>query len=132
MPAYTVKDATAESFQMRDIYTLKGRYEVSFREHPGLHVGNISGSNRRAAYSMFLVDERLRNIRDLDDTARAMDAGLDHAEAAYIFNATRDAFRWDVDNPDPTADMDDAPKPHTTDLISNLNELRLNWVEIHF
>jgi hypothetical protein len=132
MPAYTVKEATAEIFQPRDIYTRKGLDDLSMRKHPGLHVGNFAGSNSRAAYTMFLVDERLRNIRDLDDTARAMDVGLDHAEAVYIVHATRDAFRWDVDNADPTADMDNAPKPHTTDLISNLNELRLNWVEIHF
>lgn len=132
MPTYTVKETRAETFQIRDIYTRKGMDDLSFREHPGLHVGDIAKSNSRAAYSMFLVDERLRNIRDLDDTARAMDVGQDHAEAVYIVNATRDAFRWEVDNADPAADMEDAPKPHTTDLITNLNELRLNWVEIHF
>jgi hypothetical protein len=132
MPAYTVKDATAEAFPVRDLYTRKGLYDLSFRKHPGLHVGNILGSNSKAAYGMFLVDERQRNIRDLNDTARAMDAGMDHAEAAYILNATRDAFRWEVDNADPAAEMEDAPKPHSSDLISNLNELRLNWVEIHF
>jgi len=132
MPAYTVKEATAEAFHVRDLYTRKGLDEISFREHPGLHVGNIAGSNNRAAYAMFLVDERQRNIRDLNDTARAMDAGMDHAEAAYILNATRNAFRWEVDNADPAADMEDAPKPHSADLITNLNELRINWVEIHF
>lgn len=132
MPAYTVKDATAEAFHIRDLYTRKGLYDLSFREHPGLHVGDILGSNSKAAYGMFLVDERQRNIRDLTDTARAMDAGMDHAEATYILNATRDAFRWEVDNADPAAEMEDAPKPHSADLISNLNELRLNWVEIHF
>jgi hypothetical protein len=97
LPSYIVRDSRPPVFRNRDLYTKDGLVSMSYKLHPGLGIGNLAGLNDNAAYAMFLDDERLANIADLNDTARSIAAGGDKAEGEYILQATQDTFM----RPDP-------------------------------
>jgi hypothetical protein len=97
LPSYIVRDTRPPVFRNRDLYTKEGLVSLSYKLHPGLGIGNLAGLNDSAAYTMFLDDERLANIADLNDTARSIAAGGDKAEGEYILQATQDTFM----RPDP-------------------------------
>jgi hypothetical protein len=65
---------------------------LSYKLHAGLGMLNFFGMNNAIAYEMFLDDERLANIADLNDTALAIARGGDKAEGEYILQATQDTF----------------------------------------
>jgi hypothetical protein len=92
MQRYEVRGNRVPVFRERDLYTTEGLIERSFKDHPGLHVGNILNLNAGLAYALFLDEERLGNIRDLQDTAFAVAVGGDPAEAKAIQDATDDTF----------------------------------------
>ncbi len=97
LPSYIVRDTRPPVFRNRDLYTKEGLVSLSYKLHPGLGIGNLAGLNDNAAYQLFLDDERLANIADLNDTARSIAAGGDKAEGEYILQATQDTFM----RPDP-------------------------------
>ncbi len=129
---YVVRDDKALQFRLRDIYTKQGLEDLSFREHPGLYVGNFRKLNGEAGYEMFLEDERLGNIGDFRDTALAMKVGGDPAEANSILNATEGAFLRDEYSPDPANSISDAPEPKSGAMLVNLEQLRFTWIERRF
>jgi hypothetical protein len=92
LPKYVVHEVKPPVFRNQDLYTAQGLIDLSFKNHPGLRIGNILGLNSRQAYEMQLEDQRTAGIADLTDTARAMARGGDAAEASYILQATQDAY----------------------------------------
>lgn len=129
---YVVRDSNAPTFRLRDIHTKPGLEDLSLREHPGLHVGNILNLNAEAGYGMFLDDEQLENLEDYRDTALAMKVGGDPAEADAIVNAANTAFLLDRYIPNPPIGISGAPQPRSGTLLMNFEELRLTWVEHRF
>jgi hypothetical protein len=92
LPSYVVHDSRPPVFRDRDLYTKDGLVSLSYKIHPGLQIGNLAGLNDATAYETFLEDERLSNMADLKDTARAIAAGGDNAEGEYILQETQDTF----------------------------------------
>lgn len=92
LPSYIVHDSRPPVFRDRDLYTKDGLVSLSYKLHPGLRIGNIAGLNDATAYEVFLEDERLANIADLTDTARAIATGGDPAEGEYILQQTQDTY----------------------------------------
>ncbi|HMD61791.1 MAG TPA: hypothetical protein VKG78_10180 [Opitutaceae bacterium] len=93
LPKYVVRESRPPVFRNRDLYTTEGLAGLGFKRHPGLGFpGNILGLNSEVAYQMYLDDERLANIEDLTDTARAMARGGDKAESEYILKASQETY----------------------------------------
>lgn len=92
LPKYVVHESRPPVFRDRDLYTPEGLVALSFKNHPGLAIGNILGLNEGPARDMWFDDQRLASISDLDDTAHAMAQGGDKAEASYILQETQDTF----------------------------------------
>ena len=89
---FVVRESRMEAFRERDLHTTSGLIDLSFKNHPGLHVGNVLSLNSGLAYEMYLEDERLQQMGDLEDIAHAMTLGGDPAEAKAILEAERDAY----------------------------------------
>jgi hypothetical protein len=92
LPAYVVRETRPAVFRDRDLYTTRGLVNLSFKTHPGLIVGNFLGLNSKVAYAMYLDDQRLANIEDLSETARAMAVGGDKAESDYILKESQATY----------------------------------------
>jgi hypothetical protein len=96
LPQYVVRESRPPVFRNRDLYTTEGLVNLSFKSHPGLRIGNflsdILGNNSEIAYQMYLDDQRLANIDDLADTARAMARGGDKAESEYILKESQETY----------------------------------------
>jgi hypothetical protein len=101
MSRYMVHGTRPPQFRDRDLYTRAGLIDIAMKAHPGLSVGNIFNLNAAAAYEMFLEQERLSKMGDLEETAEAMAIGGDPAEAKLIQDATAEAFIRDEDNSGP-------------------------------
>jgi hypothetical protein len=101
MSKYVVRGDKVPVFRTRDLYTKAGLVDRSFKDHPGLRIGNLFGLNRNVAYEAFLEDERKGKMRDLDDTALAFAVGGDPDEAKMILEETGDSFIRDVDESGP-------------------------------
>ena len=97
MKKYVVREQRLPVFRKLDLYTPKGLIDLSFREHPGLRIGNFFNLNAGIAYEM-IVDEELRAEKmDLQDLVRIMsiegdttDAKAQHeadVEQAYMANS---------------------------------------------
>ncbi len=132
MAGYVVRAGKMPVFQTRDLYTRDGLVDLSFREHPGLHVGNFRNLNASQAEAMFNEDERLLQIRDFKDTAHAMDVGGDPAEAREILSATDAAYARSDYSLTPNNDIMDAPPPRVGTLLTNFEQMRLTWLEDRF
>lgn len=92
LPAYVVRESRPPVFRNREILTDAGMVGLTFRNHPGLAIGNLFGLNEGVARQMFYDDERLTSIDDLSDTAHAMAQGGDRAESQFILKETNDTF----------------------------------------
>lgn len=92
MSRYIVHGTSVHVFRNRDLYTKAGLIELAMKEHPGLRIGNFFNLNSEIAYEMFLDDERLGKMQDLQDTALAVAVGGDRGEAQAIMDETEDAF----------------------------------------
>jgi hypothetical protein len=92
LPSYIVHDSRPPVFRDRDLYTKDGLVSLSYKLHPGLGIGNLAGLNDAPAYEIFLEDERLANMADLNDTAKAIATGGDLAEGKYILEETQDTY----------------------------------------
>jgi hypothetical protein len=132
MSGYVVREGKIPEFQTRDIYTKKGLEDLTFREHPGLHVGNFRNLNAKQADAIFDEDERLQEIGDLKDTAHAIAAGGDAREARGILAATDEAYARSDSGLTPTNDIMDAPAPRVGTLLTNFEQMRLTWLEDRF
>ncbi len=92
LPKYIVRESRPPVFRDRDLFTAAGLADLSLKNHPGLHFGNFLGLNSATAYQMYLDDQRLENMSDLADTARAMSAGGDPGEGSYILRQSQDTY----------------------------------------
>jgi hypothetical protein len=92
LPKFVVRESRPLVFRDRDLYTPEGLVNLSFKNHPGLGFGNIFGLNSGIAYDMYMDEQRLSEMNDLTDTARAMSRGGDDAESAYILQASQETF----------------------------------------
>ena len=92
LPKYVVHEKLPPVFRNRDLYTASGLVDLSFQAHPGLNFGNVLGLNTAVAAQMYQDDERLRNMSDLSDTARAMAAGGDRSEGSYILQQSQQTY----------------------------------------
>ncbi len=99
LPAYVVRQEKAPVFRERDIHTDKGLAELAMKRYLsetsiGLNKFTIPLFGVGAeAYSLMLYqqDERLKNISDLDETAKDIDQ-VDPENAQEIREATRDTY----------------------------------------
>jgi hypothetical protein len=92
LPSKLVREKRPEVFTEKELTSSKGRTDLGFKAHPGLGIGNLFGLNAPVAADMAAEQERLDDIRDLAETARAIDGGGDSGEGRYILRATQDAF----------------------------------------
>ena len=91
MRKYVVRESRLPEFRTRDLYTKAGLIELSFKEHPGLRIGNFFNLNAKVAYDM-MIDEQLYAARqDLVDTVFAMAAGGDPREIDVMQQAILDS-----------------------------------------
>lgn len=94
MSRYVVRGARLPVFRNVDLYTKEGLIDLSFKEHPGLRIGNIFNLNSGIAYQAALSDQRMSDRKDLTDTAYAMAVGGDSSEAEVLQNSIIDeSFR---------------------------------------
>jgi hypothetical protein len=89
---FVVHGSRVNGFSDHDMLTDDGLVDLSFREHPGLRVGNLLNLNAPAAFEAFKEEERLSKMADLNDTSMAMAAGNDPAEAKLIQAEAAEAF----------------------------------------
>ncbi len=132
MPLYVVRERQTPEFRLRDVYTHEGLEALSFHEHPGLHLGNFHDLNKNEALVLFTDEERLDNIQEFRDTARAFEAGGDLAEANAIRTATARAFILEASVPCEGNDLSDAPQTRGGARLTNLEQLRLPWLTTRF
>ena len=102
LPKYVVHESRPPVFRDRDLFTANGLVSLSFKSHPGLYFGNFLGLNSGVATQMYQDDQRLENMSDLSDTARAMAAGGDAAEGRYILQQSQEAYMRSSDDFGPT------------------------------
>jgi len=92
LPKYIVRESRPPVFRERDLYTPEGLIDLSFKNHPGLLIGNLFGLNSGQAKEMIYEDQTLAAIEDLNETAYAMARGGDTTEANLIQKETQDTF----------------------------------------
>ena len=91
---FVVHESRLPVFRPRDLYAKAGLIDLSFREHPGLHIGNFFNLNAGAAYEK-MIDEQLWAARqDLADTAVAMAIGGDAGEIGVAQESILDESRF--------------------------------------
>lgn len=94
MSRYVVRSSRLPVFRNVDLYTKAGLIDLSFKEHPGLRVGNFFNLNSGLAFEAAMKDQRMADRQDLVDTALAMAAGGDSAEAEAVQDSIIDeSFR---------------------------------------
>jgi hypothetical protein len=96
LPSYLVRETRPPVFRDRDLLASNELAKLSIQNHPGLLIGNLWGLNEAPAYEMYMDDQRLENMKDLSDTARAMAAGGDIAEGKYILQQSQSTYMRDV------------------------------------
>jgi hypothetical protein len=90
MSRYVVRGARLPVFRNVDLYTKQGLIDLSFKDHPGLRVGNFFNLNSGLALEAALKDQRTADRMDLTDTAFAMAVGGDSSEAEVLQNSIID------------------------------------------
>jgi hypothetical protein len=101
LSSFVVHGSRVNGFSDHDMLTDDGLIDLAFREHAGLRVGNILSLNAPAAFEAFKEEERLSKMADLNDTAMAMAAGNDPAEAKLIEAEAAEAFMRTQDQEGP-------------------------------
>ena len=84
MSRYVVREKRLPVFRNVDLYTKEGLVDLSFKQHPGLRVGNFFNLNSGLAYEAARNDQKMADREDLVDTALAMAAGGDPSEAEVV------------------------------------------------
>ncbi len=91
MRKYVVRESRLPVFQNLELYTKAGLIDLSFKEHPGLRIGNFFNLNAKVAYNMIKEEELYAKRQDLVDTVLAMEVGGDAEEARLMQQAISDA-----------------------------------------
>lgn len=90
---YEVRESRIPVFRTRDLYTEEGLTELSFKEHPGLRIGNLFNLNAAAAHERIVREQLFAARLDLVDSAFAMATGGDtHEIEAMRQDITEDGF----------------------------------------
>ena len=84
MSRYVVRGARLPVFRNVDLFTREGLIDLSFKDHPGLRVGNFFNLNSGLAFEAAMKDQRMADRSDLTDTAYAMAVGGDPSEASVL------------------------------------------------
>jgi hypothetical protein len=93
MQRYVVHEARPPVFGPLELYTKAGLIDLSFKEHPGLRIGNFFNLNANEAYER-IIDEKLAAERqDVSDSAVAMAIMGDADEAEAMQQALLDESR---------------------------------------
>jgi hypothetical protein len=87
MQRYVVRESRVPVFRPRDLYTKEGLIERSFKEHPGLRIGNFFNLNAKAAYEAIVNEQLFADRQELTDIAIAMAVGGDAEEAEAMQQA---------------------------------------------
>ncbi len=90
MRRYVVRERRLPVFRPLDLYTEKGLIDLSFKEHPGLRIGNFFNLNASIARDMFIKEQLLAEREDLTDLAHAMSLGGDGSEGGAVQQAIID------------------------------------------
>lgn len=90
MRRYVVRERRLPVFRPLDLYTEKGLIDLSFKEHPGLRIGNIFNLNAPIAREAFFQEQLLAEREDLTDLAHAMSLGGDASEGGAVQQAIID------------------------------------------
>jgi hypothetical protein len=94
MQKYVVRESRLPVFRNLDLYTKAGLIDLSFKEHPGLRIGNFFNLNAKVAYNMIKDEELFAERQDLADTVLAMAVDGDTEEARLMQKAISDeSFR---------------------------------------
>jgi hypothetical protein len=101
MQKYVVREPRPLSLRRRDLYTTAGLIDLSFKEHPGLRIGNIFNLNAKAAYNKIMDEERFADRQDLVDTTVTMAMTGDSEEMRLMQQAILDEsfMSWEHDGP---------------------------------
>jgi hypothetical protein len=90
MQKYEVHLRRIPEFRRRDLYTRSAMIELSFREHPGLLIGNLFNLNAKIAYGKIMDEELYADRAELTDDVFAMAAGGDAGEVQLMQQAILD------------------------------------------
>jgi hypothetical protein len=98
LPSYYVRSAREAVLKDPDLVSQKGMADIGFRDYPGLKLFPFSwlnwlnSLNANTAKEMYLQDQRLDKIADLNDTADAIGRGGDTNESEYIKRLTQETY----------------------------------------
>ncbi len=88
LPSYVVKEdkePKAPALKERDVLTTKAKIRIAYRDHPGLHFGNLPFfTNDGIAAAMAAEEERLEQKRESYDLVSLLPAGPDAKKAKAI------------------------------------------------
>jgi hypothetical protein len=90
MQRYVVNGKRIPTFRIRDLYTPAGLIDLSFKEHPGLRIGNFFNLNSGLAYEKIINEQLFAARQDLVDTAHAIMLGGDPSEGEAVQQAIID------------------------------------------
>ena len=90
MQRYVVRESRLPVFRPRDLYTKDGLIALSFKEHPGLRIGNFFNLNAKAAYQAIVSEQLYADRMELTDLAIAMAVGGDTEEAEAMQDAIKE------------------------------------------
>jgi hypothetical protein len=101
MQRYVVREPRPLELRRRDMYTTAALIDLSFKEHPGLRIGNIFNLNAKAAYNKIMDEERFADRQDLVDTTVTMAIAGDSEEMRLMQQAILDEsfMSWEHDGP---------------------------------
>jgi len=97
LPKYMVREARPSIFREWDLYSKEGLAELALQRYQGLSLVPFSGLNKPIATQMYLDNERLFNMEDLETTARSIGAGGDKAESSFIRKESEDTYMRPID-----------------------------------
>lgn len=90
MQKYVVREARMPVFRTRDLYTKAGLIALSFKEHPGLRIGNFFNLNADIAYETIIEEQLAADREDIINLTFAMAAGGDTQETGVMQQALID------------------------------------------
>jgi hypothetical protein len=93
MQKYVVHEARPPVFRTLDLYTKAGLIDLSFKEHPGLRIGNFFNLNANEAYERIVNEQLAAERQDVSDTAVAMAIMGDTEDAGAMQQALLDESR---------------------------------------
>jgi hypothetical protein len=103
LPSYYVRTARDAVLKDPDLVSQKGMADIGFKDNPGLKLFPftwldwLNQLNARTAKEMYLEDQRLQKISDLNETADAIGRGGDTSMSQSIKSLTQDTYMQPVD-----------------------------------